>query len=63
MTPLGNWGGVVGSLIAFGILFTIPATTQLVQDALKVKDKSADIAGQTIMKGLSKVPLIKGITQ
>lgn len=63
MTPLGNWSTMVGNLVAFGILFTIPAAAQLVQNALKVKDQGGDIAQQTIMRGMSKVPGLKGLAE
>ncbi len=63
MAPFGNWSPVIGDLIAFGILFTIPATAQLVQNALKVKDQTADIASQTIRRGMSKVPGLKGLAE
>jgi hypothetical protein len=63
MPPFGNWGQAIGPLISFGILFTIPAAAQLVQNALKVKDQGGDIAQQTIMKGMSKVPGLKSLAE
>jgi hypothetical protein len=63
MMPFGNWSGVIGDLIAFGILLTIPSVVQLVQNALKVKDQAGDAASQTIMKGMRKVPLLKGAVE
>lgn len=63
LLPFGNWSAIIGQLIAFGILFTIPATAQLVQNALKVKDQGGDIATQTIMRGMSKVPGLKSLAE
>ncbi len=63
MPPFGNWGQAIGPLISFGILFTIPAAAQLVQNALKVKDQGGDIAQQTIMKGMAKVPGLKSLAE
>jgi hypothetical protein len=63
MLPFGNWSGIIGEIIAFGILFTIPSAIQLVQNALKVKDPGGDIATQTIRKGMSKVPGLKGLAE
>lgn len=63
LLPFGNWSAIIGQLISFGILFTIPSAIQLVQNALKVKDAGGDIATQTIRKGMSKVPGLKGLAE
>lgn len=63
LVPFGGWGPVIGNLLAFGIMFTIPSVAQLVQNTLKVKDQSTDIAGQTIRKGMSKVPFMKSLAE
>lgn len=63
LVPMGGWNTVIGELIAFGILFTIPSVVGFVQNALKVKDQTADIATQTIRRGMSKVPFMKSLAE
>jgi hypothetical protein len=61
LLPLGNWGPAVGQLVAFGILFVIPTASQMIQSALKTKDVGGETASREIMKGMSKLPFLKGI--
>jgi hypothetical protein len=56
---IGNWGAVVGPLISFGILFTIPKVVEMIQQAFQIKPSPwAGAAGMEIRSAISKIPLI-----
>lgn len=59
---IGNWGPVVGDLIAFGILFAIPNVTKMIQDALGQKPSAVTSAfPQEFAAGAQRVPLVGGL--
>lgn len=57
---IGNWGHLVGQLISFGILFSIPKVAEIVKESLQVKPGlTTQVIGEGIKGGLSKIPVIK----
>lgn len=59
---IGDWGSAIGSLVAFGILFTIPNIADAIQGMFEIKAKPWDQGPSTEIKGaLSKIPVIGGL--
>jgi len=58
---IGNWGNVIGPLISFGILFTIPKVVEMIQQALQIKPSPwAGVAGEEIKAAARRLPIIGG---
>lgn len=59
---IGAWGNVVGDLVAFGILFTIPHVVEIVQSAFQVKPQPWQGAAGAELKGAAgRLPIIGGL--
>lgn len=58
---IGSWGNVVGDLVAFGILLTIPHVVEMVQSVFSVKAQPWQAAAGTELKGAAgRLPIIGG---
>lgn len=56
---IGNWGEVVGDLICFGILFTVPKVVQMIQAAFQIQPQPwAAAAGEEVRAGVGRIPFI-----
>lgn len=59
---IGNWGNIVGPLISFGILFTIPKVVEMIQQALQIKPSPwAGAPGEEIRAAARRLPIIGGL--
>ena len=58
------WGGLVGKLAGFGILFTIPKVVEIVQGALEIKPQPWEGGAGIELKGaLGRIPFISGLAR
>ncbi len=59
---IGSWGSVVGDLVAFGILFTIPHVVEIIQSSLGVKAQPWQAAAGAELKGAAgRLPIVGGL--
>lgn len=59
---IGPWGGVVGQLAGFGILFTIPKVVEMLQQAFKAPPAPwAGAAGEEIRAAARRIPFVGGM--
>ena len=59
---IGNWGGVLGDLLAFGILFTVPKVVEMVQSVFQIKPEPWQGAAAAEIKGtIGGIPVLGGL--
>lgn len=63
-SALGNWGAVVGELLAYGVLFTIPQVANMTKEALSIKEgRWGGAAAEEMKAGLGRIPFLSSLAK
>jgi hypothetical protein len=63
---IGQWGGLVGPLLAVGIFLTTPRAINIVREAIHPKYRPSAAEGaatEAIQKGAGRIPMIGSLTK